>query len=375
MPSSVRIAFLKTYLRKKGGLEKYTQKLIEAFSEEKCLTYLLCTESANSPALHQVFFPSGFFPQYVRMKRFDKKVQRWLCENRPEIVFGLDRNSFQTHIRLGNGIHKAYLQLRSQYENPFKKWSFQKNPLHQRILELEKKALENPRLQRIYTNSYLVKKQALAHYQVDPNKIQVIHNGVEWHAFSQRFQAWEEVKKKQTLFPSLFTFLFIGSGFYRKGLLPLMQALSCLPEKEWQLLILGKEKRLSFFKKQAEKLGIKKHLFFLGEQRDPLFYYQLADALVIPSFYDPFANVTLEALSMGVPVVSSLYNGGSEILNPENGYLIEEIQEPSSILQALQQAMRYPKTRKRAFSVRESVQGFDFSIQLKKIVTDTLSFI
>ncbi len=375
MPDPIKIAFLKTRLEKKGGLEKYTQRLIEAFSQKNCLTYLLCAHSTGSSAVHHVFFPSNFVPQYKKMALFDKKVQKWIHQNRPEIVFGLDRNSFQTHIRLGNGIHKAYLQIRSQYEGPFKRWSFQKNPLHQKILELEKTALENPYLQRVYTNSHLVKEQALSYYKINPEKIKVIHNGVEWKEFKSSFEAWEEVKKNQTLFPSRFTFLFLGNGFYRKGLLPLMEALSVIPNKEWQLLVLGKEKKLSFFKKQAEKLKIKEHIFFLGEQKDPTFFYQIADTLVIPSFYDPFANVTLEALAMGVPVISSLSNGASEILTKENGFIIPDLFQKESFQEVLEKAMRFPKTRKAASFIRSTVEKFDFSFQLEQMVEDTLSFV
>ncbi len=56
-------------------------------------------------------------------------------------------------------------------------------------------------------------------------------------------------------------------------------------------------------------------------------FYQLADALAIPSFYDPFANVTVEALAMGLFVVSSRSNGGFEILDPSKGIIIENLSE------------------------------------------------
>ena len=64
----------------------------------------------------------------------------------------------------------------------------------------------------------------------------------------------------------------------------------------------------------AAKLNIQRRVTFFGPQKEIRPFYQFADALVIPSFYDPFANVTVEALAMGLFVVSSKSNGGHEIL-------------------------------------------------------------
>jgi len=99
---------------------------------------------------------------------------------------------------------------------------------------------------------------------------------------------------------------------------------------------------------------------FFGPQKEILPFYKKADALVIPSFYDPFANVTVEALAMGLFVVSSKTNGGSEALTKTNGVVVKD-----SLIDALETALKKPKTKERASQIRESVKHLDFSNQMR----------
>ena len=97
-------------------------------------------------------------------------------------------------------------------------------------------------------------------------------------------------------------------------------------------------------------------------------FYQIADCVVIPSYYDPFANVTVESLAMGIPVISSLYNGGAEILSDEIGYKVESLEDPHLLKEALEASFEKPKTWSRSIKIRESVKGLDFSFQIGKLV-------
>ena len=73
----------------------------------------------------------------------------------------MDRNSRQTHIRAGNGVHKAYLEIRKKESSFLKKASFVLNPLHRSILTLEKKAFESKELKVLFVNSNMVIVYAL----------------------------------------------------------------------------------------------------------------------------------------------------------------------------------------------------------------------
>lgn len=308
----MRVAIIKSPVQQPGGLEKVAQRITDGFRARGA--------------------------QIVQTMDAD-------------IVFAMDRSPFQTHLRAGNGSHWAYLQSRKLSEGWLKYWSCLINPRHRKILALERKAFEDPTLKKLFVNSHMVERQILERYHVDPKKVVVVHNGVEW----------SELEAKGKTGP--FTFLFIGHGFTRKGLRPLLEGMRLLNNPP-QLLVIGKDKHEAKFRALARGLPVE----FLGAQANVRPFYSQADALVIPSFYDPFANVTVEALAQGLFVVSSKFNGGSEVLTRENGTVIQDLLSPPSIKQALEIAMQHPKTQVSAAHIRESVKHLDYSIQLKTLL-------
>lgn len=360
-----RVILLKSRLQGRGGLEKHAGKIIEAFLARGVHVDLLTGTPVIRAGVTVHTTPLISWPAFIRLEQFDAFCQNFLQYNKADIVFGMDRNRDQTHIRAGNGVHAAYLESRKFTDGKLKQLQLHFNPLHRKILELEKSAFVNPALQKIFTNSHLVKNQILSYYDADPKKIEVIHNGVEWNEMENDFRLWPEKKTA-----SRYEFLFIGNGYTRKGLLPLLKALSLLKTKEFHLSVVGKDKELAYFKHQTALLGLQNQVTFFGPVQSTIPFYQKADALVIPSFYDPFANVTVEALAMGLLVLSSKYNGGSEIL-PKNQ--IFETNTPECISFKLEEAMKQKKTIENATLRRNSIKHLDFSNQLKTLVDSTLN--
>ena len=370
------IVLLKSCLRHAGGLEKYATRIAKGFADTGARVTILTTGDAPSsiphPSISYHLIKTNSWPPFLRMEQFDQQVAKWLQKEQPDLVFGMDRNRTQTHLRAGNGVHIAYLKSRILTEGHLKHWICRLNPMHRKILQLEKEAFENPRLQKLFANSQMVKKELLEHYAIHPTKIEVIHNGVEWHEMQNDFQEWGD-KKQETcqnlqLNPNRFHFLFIGHGYARKGLDPLLQGLAKLKNCDVHLSIIGKDNQMRFYTDLVAQYGLKNQVRFFGPQIHIRPFYQLADALVIPSFYDPFANVTIEALAMGLFVLSSKHNGGSEILKPSHGTLIQDLLDPDSMLHALTDALRHRKTAGSAIAARQSVAHLDFSQQLHKLI-------
>lgn len=368
-----QVVLLKSRSNNHGGLEKYAARIANAFIDKGASVTVLTTgdgmPQSKVPVLTTKTVP---WPAFVRMEQFDWFVRRWLKKNKVDLVFGMDRNRFQTHIRAGNGVHAAYLESRTLTEGRLKAFLCQCNPLHRKILELEKCAFENPQLKKLFTNSHMVKQQVLKYYKTDPDKVQVIHNGVEWHEMEKDYSEWHAKKienaKRFHLNPDHFHFLFIGNGYLRKGLDRLLIGLSRLKGRDFHLSVIGKDNQLDLYRAKAVQLGLKDRVHFYGPSQEIREFYQLADALVIPSFYDPFANVTVEALAMGLFVVSSKHNGGHEILTTENGAVIADLLNPDAMVASLETALNNRKTAQSALKNRNSVAYLDFSNQMRNLM-------
>lgn len=368
-----QVVLLKARVGQQGGLEKYAIRIARGFLERDTEVSLLTTgEQSDFPGVSVHTVNTCRWPAFWRMEQYDRFVQEWLDKHGADLVFGMDRNRFQTHFRAGSGVHAAFLKSRIMTQGRMKWITCLFNPLHQKILELERAAFENPKLRKLFTNSDMVRKEILTYYRTDPAKIEVIHNGVEWHEMERDFQEWplkkEGAAKQFGLDPSQFHFLFIGNGYLRKGLTQLLHAFARLSHHPIHLSVIGKDNHSERFQILAEELNLGHRVTFFGHQKAIRSFYQLADALVIPSFYDPFANVTVEALAMGLFVISSKSNGGHEILTPENGAVIDDLLDPDSIAAALLLALNRPKTELRANVIRESVRHLDFSNQIPRLI-------
>ena len=101
--------------------------------------------------------------------------------------------------------------------------------------------------------------------------------------------------------------LFAGSGWDRKGLKYAIQAVGRISNPNVRLLVAGTGR------KQGQNSN---KIRFLGPVTDMQSLYFAADTFVLPTAYDPFSNACLEALSQGLPVITTATNGFSEIIAP-----------------------------------------------------------
>lgn len=366
----VDIVLLKSRVGFRGGLEKYTLFLAKAFAQKGLSVALLTT--GTSPCLEGVdvisLGPDLSF-SWRHILRFNALCEQWIQRNPCKIIFGMERTTSQTHYRAGNGVHTVYLERRKLIDPLWKRVTFPLNPLHRAVLSIEKKIFENPRLKKLFTNSQMVKEEILQHYAIPEHKIKVVHNGVEWKAWESDFEKTFETPRMRTSHH----FLFIGNGYQRKGLPFLLRGLEQIRQEDFRLTVIGKDKNIPYFIKMAASLDLNEKVEFLGPQQDMRPFYKKADTLVIPSIYDPFANVTLEALCMGLFVVTSSFNGGKEVLQKNTGVVITELTSPESVSCALREALSRPKEQAGALRIRDSIKELDFSNQLDKIIRFTLS--
>ncbi len=358
------ITLLKSTLSAHGGAEKYALRLAKALTEKFGQLTLITSGKAPclDPSIKVVTDTSRAWLSFKRVQAYDALCKEYTSKHPTRYIFSLDRNSHQTHIRASNGVHAAYLDRRSFHDPLWKRISYAYNPLHTQILRLEKAGFESAEVEKIFTNSHMVAQEILNHYSVDPKKIQVVHNGVEWETLKSSFE------KAEYNTSEVCNLLFVGNGYHRKGLPFLLHSLSLIKDKSFCLSVIGKDKNIPSFVRSAWALGLKDKVRFYGGQQDLIPFYQKADLVIIPSIYDPFANVTLEALAMGVFVLSSTSNGACEILNPSNGISFHLSQSPEYLASLLNPLIQKRKTPEKAQAIRASVHHLDFSSQLTPLL-------
>jgi len=114
--------------------------------------------------------------------------------------------------------------------------------------------------------------------------------------------------------------LMIGSGFKTKGLDRALKAIVLLPnelKRKVRLFVVG-EDRIEVFAKMAKKLGIKKHVKFLGGRNDVPEFLLGADLLLQPSYHENTGTAIIEAIVSGLPVLASDVCGYSAHIEQAN---------------------------------------------------------
>ncbi len=105
--------------------------------------------------------------------------------------------------------------------------------------------------------------------------------------------------------------LMLAQDFERKGLAQAIAALRAVPG--WTLLVGGRDQQ-GPFRRLVARQGVEARLHFVGNVDDPAAYYRAADFFILPTRHDPCSLVVLEALAMGVPVISTARNGAVEAM-------------------------------------------------------------
>ena len=122
--------------------------------------------------------------------------------------------------RAGDGVHRRWLELRRAAAGPLERLGIALNPYHRYVCRAEKRMFEHPRLRAVICNSKMVRDEIRRGFRVAPEKLHVIYNGVDLEHFHprQREQLRGAARAELGCSPRDTVFVFVGSGFSRKGL-------------------------------------------------------------------------------------------------------------------------------------------------------------
>jgi glycosyltransferase involved in cell wall biosynthesis len=118
----------------------------------------------------------------------------------------------------------------------------------------------------------------------------------------------------------------------RKNLDTVLKALVAVPELH--LAIAGEYKRTKWAG-LVERLGLSSRVHFLGFQKDMPQLMRAVDLVLLPSRYEPFGLVILEALATGLPVVTTRSAGASALMTEQVGIVLEDGDDDRAMAQAL----------------------------------------
>nr|WP_277988848.1 glycosyltransferase [Ramlibacter ginsenosidimutans] len=198
----------------------------------------------------------------------------------------------------------------------------------------------------------------------------VIRNGVDLQRFRPPTPEERADARARLAWPSeRSVFLFVGSGFERKGVAAALRAFAVGPLRERALLVIvGEDKRRGRYERLARRLGLADSVRFTGAQDDVLPYYQGADAFVLPTLYDPQSNAVLEAMACGLPPITTRSCGVAELLSPASGRVVDADDIPA-LAAALADLQDRARARALGAEARRAVEPYS----LQRMTDDYLA--
>ncbi len=228
-------------------------------------------------------------------------------------------------------------------------------------------------------------------YQFDTRKTVIIPPGVDTARFYPIPK--DEARAAIGLQPQDRLLLFVGRIEPLKGIDTLLQAIGHLDQSGLQaefphyLAIIGGDPNVTELEMNAEmlrlkqlskSLGVDDLVLFLGKRnQDALpYYYSAAEIVIVPSHYESFGMVALEAMACGTPVVASQVGGLAFLVKDgQTGYVVPD-GEPDALGERLAELIRNPQQRQR-LGEQAAHYALDFSWQLisKRILEEYQSLL
>jgi len=259
------------------------------------------TDPAARIATQRLAVPRSWQP--LRVLAFSHAARRATVRLRPDVVHSFARTLHQDVYRAGGGSHADYLERRHGATGGRLR---RLSPRHATLLWIESRIFADP-FQLVQCNSEMVRREIRRRYHLSDERLCVTPNPVDLERFRPEHRVPLEVEGP--------VWLFVGAGFVRKGLDTAIRAFSAAGASRAELWVVGRDEPAPY-RALARRLGVAERVRFLGARDDLATLYASAAALVLPTRYDAFSNVCLEAAASGIPVLTSGANGAAELIRP-----------------------------------------------------------
>jgi UDP-glucose:(heptosyl)LPS alpha-1,3-glucosyltransferase len=345
-----------------GGVERAAWSVADALvrAGERVDVYCRAADAPDGVGVREIRVSDAWQPWRTAM--FSRRVARRIREaDAPyDVVHAFTRTRHQDVYRAGAGRHADFL---ARTHGALGAAVRRMSPRHARALHADRLILGDA-TQWIQCPSRRIRDD-LSAAGVDASRLVVIPNGVDSERFRPGRDAAAEALRRRHAPRDALVWLFAGSGAHRKGLGTAIEALARSRDERGVLWVAGRDAPAPWMR-WAERGGVGPRVAFLGARADMPSVYRAADALVLPTRYDPFANVTLEAAASGLPVVSTAENGAMEVMG-DAGLVVDRPDDAAAVGGALDRLADPRVRRALGQDARKRAAALDWSSHAERL--------
>ena len=323
IPKSYKIAVVVPKYGLVGGGEKFAQELTERIAvDHRYDVHVFANKwipQSDRITFHKI--PIITFPKFLTTVSFAWFANRKIAEMKFDIIHTHER-IFHADIFTLHGVPHGFWvkEVRRKNMSLFDygtRW-------------VEKKLINNGTCRMFLPVSSLTKEKFMQEFSVDPERVQVIHPGVDIDKFHKldRNICRREIRKRFEIDQTDTVVLFVSMNFELKGLDNLIAAMALTkskhPSEKLKLLVVGKGNKRKYGS-LAQNLGIKDDVIFAGVWEDGIEQIYLAsDIFAMLSQFDTFGMAVLESMSASLPVIITDNVGAKDLVRDGiNGFIVD----------------------------------------------------
>jgi UDP-glucose:(heptosyl)LPS alpha-1,3-glucosyltransferase len=254
-------------------------------------------------------------------------------------------------------VHRAWMEISHRNRGLSGRLKQRLNPIHPVLLRMEQSYFGDRKYKKLIALTGAVKSDLMRLYHVPDEDIVILPNGYSPTEFSlERRDAYRQEMRAQLGYQERDrVVLFVANELERKGFGPLLRALSLLKNDAVRLLVVGRVSP-GTYQAEIQQSGFADRIQFTGSANEVARYYAAADLFALPTQYEAWGMVIVEALACGLPVLTSRLAGAAiTVQEGHTGYLLEDPRDVTEIAGKVRQLLdcRMEPPERIADSVRE----------------------
>ncbi len=345
----------------RGGAERYTLDLAAALVARGHRVTLAAGSFENIPdGVERIDLGMSGATRVGRYRRFLGALDAHLAQADYDVVHAMlpvrRCDVYHPHAGLAaEAMAAGHLKYDQPAARMVARWSNRLNARRRAFCNVEKQLLNDPNPPVVLCLSQAMQAIVRRHYDLTADRLVTLFNAVDLRRYdpAARPDARSHMRRKLGASHDQPVALMIAQDFSRKGLPEALEALARLPRGQGEssgpsprLVVVGRGD-VAPHQRKARELGIEALVTFAGPTADPYSFYASADLFVLPTHHDPCSLVVLEALAMGVPVITTRQNGAAEIMTQgQEGFILDSPADRVGLIEAWK-ALCDPTTRAR----------------------------
>lgn len=356
----LRLAMVRQRYNPYGGAERFVERSLPALERAGIEPTLIARSAKGWGARRSIAVDPFHLGRLWRDASFARAARRAWETGGFDLVQSHERIPGCDIYRAGDGVHAEWLEIRGAVPGPY----------HRYLCAAERRMFAHPALRAVLCGSTMVRGEIERRFGVPPRKLHLIPGGVDLDYFHPRHRAALRAAARAELGAgeAEFVFLFVGSGFWRKGLDAAIAALARCGDRRFSLAVAGEDRQAARFARQARDAGLAGRLRLLGGRADVRPLYAAADCFILPTRYDPLPGAALEALAMGLPAIVGRRSGAAELVrHGESGWICDPA-DPGGLAQTMQEARHAAGKTGTADAARDAVRRHGIDEMTRKLV-------